>query len=148
MRTSDPFAQFAGWEDVDAIKAAVEKSLARGAGVSVDTLRTALRRIVYDGHYGPVSDADWRNVDGTRMPLSRALRIVRAAKEADLPTVSLPHPDVGYLCGGAEECAHEDHELLGDNGPMFHQELVEIPREQLLGWYFGALRPIYGHIDI
>lgn len=148
MSAGDPFAAFEGWEDVDGIKRDVEQTLARGAGVSVETLRTALRRLVYDGHYGPVSDADWRAIDGTRMSISRATKIVRAVQDAELPAVRLYDPDTGYLCDGAETCLHEDHEQLGDPGPLFHQEPIEISRADLLEWYFAALHPIYGRIDI
>lgn len=148
MRAPDPFAEFAGWDDVDSIKASVERALARGAGVSVDTLRTALRRVIYDGDYGPVSDADWRRIDGTRMTMSRARETIRAAQDAEIPTVRLDHPDAGYTCAGSETCGHEDHDLYADGDAMFHHDVVEIPREALLEWYFGALRPIYGRIDI
>jgi len=146
MRTNDPFATFEGWEDTDAIKASVEEELARGAGVSVDRLRAALRRVVWDGYHGPVSDRDWKSISGRTMPMRRAIEIIRAAQGADLPTVQLQHPDHGYLCDGSDSCLHEDHDQLEDPGPMFHQDPVEIDRSQLIEWYFAELRPIYGSV--
>jgi hypothetical protein len=58
----------------------------------------------------------------------------------------LTHPDVGYACAGAEECRHPDHEDLDDAGPLFHEEPVELSREDLMKWYFAPLVEIYGSV--
>lgn len=144
----DPFAPFAGWNDTDWIKAEVEKAFAKGAGVKVPTLRRALQRVVADGWHGPFSDRDWENVSGYRMTMKRALDILARAQAATLPDVRLDHPDSGASCDGAPDCRHPDHEEIGEDGPLFHAEPVEIDREELVAWYFGALQPIYGSVWI
>ncbi len=131
---------------MDWIKSEVEKAFAKGAHVTVRTLRRALRRVVADGYHGPIGDREWEQIDGSRMTLRRALDIVRAAQSTILPTVRVDHPDVGFRCAGSVDCEHADHDELGDAGPLFHSQPVEIDRTTLVEWYFGKLRPIYGTV--
>jgi hypothetical protein len=140
----DPFKSFSGWNDTEYVKAEVEKAFAKGAHVNVTTLRRALARIVADGVHGPIGDRDWEAISGYRMTMRRARDIVARAQDAELPTILLDDPDVGVTCSGAEDCRHDDHDTLGEPGPMFHNEPVEIDRGTLLEWYFGELKPIYG----
>jgi hypothetical protein len=142
----DPFRPFEGWNETEWLKTEVEKAFAKGAHVTVKTLRRALARVVDDGHYGPVDDAEYEATIGYHMPMVRALDIIADAQEAELPTVRLDEPDHGYTCSGIDECAHEGHEETGEPGPLFHTEQVEIEREALVSWYFDSLKPIYGTV--
>lgn len=141
---ADPLKPFAGWNDTDYIKAEVEKTLANTAGVTVKTLRRALRRVVVDGYYGPIADREFEAMDGARMSMERAVSIIRLAQDSGFPSVHVDDPDVGFRCEGASECQHADHEDLDEAGPMFHHEPVEIDGRRLVEWYFGQLAPIYG----
>jgi hypothetical protein len=142
----DPFKSFSGWNDTDYVKAEVEKAFAKGAHVSVKTLRRALARVVADGVHGPIGERDWESISGYRMTMARARHIVGQAQAAELPTIYLDDPNVGVTCSGAEDCRHEDHDALEDPGPMFHSEPIEIDRSTLVEWYFGDLKPIYGTV--
>lgn len=144
----DPLEPFAGWNDTDLVKSEVEKALAKAAGVTPKTLQRALRRVVVDGYYGPIADREFEAMDGARMPMQRALSIIRRAQDAQLPAVHVDHPDSGYTCGGAAECEHPDHSELEDDGPMFHNVPVEIDDRALVEWYFRNLAPIYGTVWI
>lgn len=143
----DAFAPFDGWQDTSEIKSEVERAFARGAGVRVETLRRAMRRIVADGYHGPFDDRAWQDSQGYSMPMSRAIAIVRRAQDdARLPDVSLTHPDQGHVCEGADSCSHDDHRELADDGPLFHEEPTELGRRELIEWYFRELKPIYGTV--
>ncbi len=147
MWRDDPFAPFEGWQETSEIKNEVERAFAKGAGVKVETLRRALSRIVVDGYYGPFEDSVWHETEGYSMPMKRAFEIVRQAQDdARMPTVTLTHPDQGYVCDGAASCSHDDHRDLGDEGPLFHEEPTELERKELIEWYFRKLRPIYGTV--
>jgi hypothetical protein len=140
----DPFKSFSGWNDTDYVKAEVEKAFAKGAHVSVKTLRRALSRLVADGYHGPIDEREWEAMAGYRMSVARARQIVAEAQQAELPTITLDDPDVGYACRGVNECDHPEHRDLDKPDAMFHTEPVELDRETLVDWYFGELKPIYG----
>lgn len=148
MRKIDPFEPFKGWQDTDYLKSEVERAFAHGAHVTVETLRRALRRVVADGIHGPIGDREWEEMDGKRMPMKKAVEIVRAAQGAELPAIYVSSPDVGVVCGGAGECEHQDHRELSDDGPLFHEEPIEMDRQALLDWYFRDLIPIYGWSEL
>jgi len=137
-----------GWNDTTAIKEDVERAFAKGAHVTVPTLRRALARIVADGYHGPIGDREWEAMDGARMDMRRALAIVRAAVKAPLPTIELFDPDVGYTCEGAENCDHPIHGETDDAGRMFHTEPVAVDSDVFVRWYFRELLNIYGTVDI
>jgi hypothetical protein len=140
----DPFKRFEGWNETEWIKTEVEKAFAKGAHVSVKTLRRALNRVVADGHYGPIDDEEHEATMGYRMSMVRALDIIADAQEAELPAVRVDDPDHGYRCSGSDECQHEEHAAYDEPGPLVHTEPVEIERDALVRWYFDDLVPIYG----
>src|SRR5262245_10088076 len=121
MSRFDPFRPFNRWQDVDHIKLEVERALAKGAHVQVKTLRQALGRVIADGIMGPIPDREYEVYSGTRMSLHKALQIIRAAHDADLPRVVLTHPDHTVRCDGAENCESPDHRELGEPGPLHHE---------------------------
>ena len=134
------------------------QEFAKAAGVDVITLRRAYSRIVYDGYYGPISDEEWHETEDhgdvpeldAPMTMHRAQEILRAALDYE-PRVTYTHPDSGYACDGNEgrnTCHHVDHQDLQDNGPLIHEEPVDIEPHEIKKAYFGKLSAIYGHLNI
>jgi len=130
-------------EGAETINNTIWLEFATAASVSEQELHNAYARVMWDGYYGPVTDAEWEEAHGDEMPMCRAHAILKEACDY-APTIQYEHPDCGFVCGGSEECAHPDHEELGDDGPMFHMELVEIDPEDILRSMFPAIRDIYG----
>jgi hypothetical protein len=144
----DPLKSYAGWNDTNWIKAELEKALAKAAAVAPKTLRRALRRVIVDGYYGPIADREYEAMAGVRMSMARARSIIRRAQDAPVSTIYVDDPDSGYSCEGASDCKHPEHAELGDDGPMFHTEPVEIDGRKLTEWYSRELAPIYGSVWI
>ncbi len=139
--------RYEDWNDTEALKEEAERAFARGAHVTVPTLRRALRRIVADGYYGPLGDREWEAMDGARMDMKRAIAIVRAAVGASVDSAIVFHPDSVWRCDG-EGCRHADHEGEDAHESMVHPEPVEIDSEALRRWYFRELLTIYGTVHI
>lgn len=142
------------------------KEFAKAAGVDVRTLRRAHNRVVWDGYYGPVSDGEYDDCEDhgnippqldTPIGIYRAKEILRAALQHN-PHARYTHPDHGYMCNGTtaclghnvvdtEPCFHPDHKD-GDEGPMFHEEPIDIDPHDIKRAYFNELIAIYGHLNI
>lgn len=116
---------------------------AEAAGVTLKELKTAYSRVYWDGYYGPCTDEEWEEAHGDNMPMKRATRILHDAIACH-PHVTYTHPDCGYMCKGREECTHEDHEALEDDGPLFHEEPIAVEPERIWRDAFPAIIEIYG----
>lgn len=95
---------------------------AEAAGVNVKRLKSAYDRVVWDGNYGPVSDAEWVRVDGRKMPLRTALGILRDA---------IAHQPSVYV-----ESEYEDE-----------GEPTELDPQEVLEDFFHDLVEIYGDLS-
>ena len=122
------------------------KEAADAAGVSPVKLIQAKARVVANGYYGPIADTEWCETTGTKMTTSEACRIVELALSVDHEPVRYEHPDVGYLCEGADTCMHPDHTDLEEPGPLFHCEVITIESDQIKKCMWRDLIHIYGGI--
>jgi hypothetical protein len=113
------------------------------AGTTLQELKKAYSRIVFDGYYGPVPDGEYDE----EMPMMRALELMRKALEHN-PHVTFFHPDVGCSCDGAEHCHHPDHEATGEEGPMFHEEECTVDPYEIKRELFHGIIEIYGHLGL
>jgi len=121
----------------------VWQEFAEAANVTIARLKLAYRRIAWDGVYGPVSDEAWVSTDGEAMSMVDAMAIMHKALDHQ-PHITYEHPDVGVLCSGVEECSHRDHKDLEDDGPLFHQEPIELDPARIWRDCFPAILLIYG----
>lgn len=119
------------------------KEFAEAAGVTIARLKLAYRRIAWDGIYGPIDDEAWEQSDGECMSMVDAKRILHAALDHQ-PDVTYTHPDCGYLCKGGDDCTHEDHKALEDEGPLFHEEPITVESARIWRDVFPAIMLIYG----
>ena len=153
MRTTNPFEAASAWDTgfAETAEPAFRKALMDAAGVDEKTWQAAYDRVVCDGNYGPISDADWNEQDGRKMRMSDAKRILREGYDGfSVPSgFKYELPDVGATCNGSHrrksgDCHHSAHRDLREYGPMFHSETLEIERDTYLRWYFSAITEIYG----
>jgi len=114
---------------------------AEKAGATLQELKRAYSRVVFDGYYGPVSDEEWN------ISMAHARELMRKALDHN-PHVTFFHPDIGCSCDGAEHCTHPDHEATEDDGPMFHEEECTVDPYEIKRELFHGLIEIYGHLSI
>lgn len=120
------------------------------AGTTLQELKKAYSRIVFDGYYGPVPDDTYEEAFVTEPPpmtMVRARELMRKALDHN-PHVTFFHPDIGCSCDGAEHCTHPDHEVTEDDGPMFHEEECTVDPYEIKRELFHGLIEIYGHLSI
>lgn len=103
-------------------------ALAEAAGVDIVTYNLAKTRVLLDGHYGPISDADWEEQDGRHMPMREARRILKRAAGASIGDVEFCNPEF--------ECY--------DDGEGNQMPNCEIPGDAIKRELFSFYREIYG----
>lgn len=110
------------------------------AGISKETAGAAYARVYYDGYYGPLNAADWREQDG-RQPdnVPDALAVLRElADHVEDYKVTEYH----YCCG-----SHDTEEICGENfadceGREYEGETFD--STDIVNAMWPAIREIYG----